>query len=226
MCRTFPYLGETDFSLPKLMQPSRSAVIPNVRPAHPNAVFFPSAQMKNVRHKPYIPTEMRTIPARTQIAAHPIEVATSDLHRNCTNYIGTNLAVSGNQPRRSGFPSGEWRGVGEVERDSQIHLYLSDRPREDLRLTNRVSIRTESQPNKRESQKLPHRFRCISRLSDCRPSGRVPGQVPGKGSAGQVPQSGEVALAEIRKRDARVEIRLCHVVPGGQLNDAARVRGG
>ena len=53
-------------------------VIQNVRTALANAVFFASAQMKNKRHKPNIPTETRTIPARTQTAAHPIEVATSD----------------------------------------------------------------------------------------------------------------------------------------------------
>ena len=48
-----------------------------------------------------------------------IEVAISDLHRNCTDYIGINHAVSGNVPAAA-VPQGEWRGVGEVERDSQI----------------------------------------------------------------------------------------------------------
>ena len=104
----FPYIGETDFGLPKLYPLSRLAAIQNKRPAPTNAVFFPSAQMKNVRHKPYIPTETRTIPARTQTAAHPIEVAMSDLHRNCTNYIVPNLAVSGNvPPQRHPRVSGE-----------------------------------------------------------------------------------------------------------------------
>ena len=67
----FSYFGEIDFSLPKLVQFSRSAVIKNVRTAHTNAVFFPSAQMKNIRYKPYIPTETRAIPARTQSTQTP-----------------------------------------------------------------------------------------------------------------------------------------------------------
>ena len=85
--------------------------------------------MKNVRHKLNIPTETRTISARTQIAAHYIEVAISDLHLNCTDYIDLNRG-SLCAPAAAVTPPGEWRGVGEVERDSQIHLYLSDRPRE------------------------------------------------------------------------------------------------
>ena len=35
---------------------------------------------------------------------HHIEVAMSDLHRNCTNYIGISHAVSGNVPAASGEP--------------------------------------------------------------------------------------------------------------------------
>ena len=75
---SFPYLGETDFIFLKLVQISRLAVIQNVPTAQTNAVFFPSAQMKNKRHKPYIPTETRAIPVRTQTAAHHVEVATND----------------------------------------------------------------------------------------------------------------------------------------------------
>ena len=56
----------------------RLEVIKNKRPAPTNAVFFPSAQMKNVRHKPNYPTETQAIPARTQTAAHHIEVAIID----------------------------------------------------------------------------------------------------------------------------------------------------
>ena len=133
MCCKFSRIGEIRLQLNKIVPATRFAAIKNVRPAHPNAVFFPSAQMKNVRHKPYIPTEMRTIPARTQIAAHPIEVATSDLHRNCTNYIGTNLAVSGNQPRRSGSLNHacvvrEWveRCRRDRERFANPHYHVSD----------------------------------------------------------------------------------------------------
>ena len=54
-------IGEIDFSLPELVQISRLAAISNVRQAHTNAVFFPSAQMKNVWYKPNILTETRTI---------------------------------------------------------------------------------------------------------------------------------------------------------------------
>ena len=67
-----------DFSLTKLYPTTRLAVIPNKRAAQTNAVFFSSAQMKNKRHKPYIPTETRAIPVRTQTAAHHVEVATND----------------------------------------------------------------------------------------------------------------------------------------------------
>ena len=79
-------------------------VIQNVRTALANAVFFASAQMKNKRHKPNIPTETHTIPARTQTAAHPIEVVMSDLHLNCTNYIVPSHAVSGNVPAAAATP--------------------------------------------------------------------------------------------------------------------------
>ena len=84
--------------------------IQNVRTAHPNAVFFPSAQMKNVRHKPGIPIETQAIPALTQTVAHHVEVAMSDLHLNCTNYIGISHAVSGNVPAAATPP----RVSGEV----------------------------------------------------------------------------------------------------------------
>ena len=40
--------------------------IQNVHTAPTNAVFFPSAQMKNKRYMPNYPTETRTIQARTQ----------------------------------------------------------------------------------------------------------------------------------------------------------------
>ena len=93
--------------------------IQNVRPAPTNAVFFPSAQMKNKRHKSYIPTETRAIPSLTQTDAHNVEVAMSDLHRISATYIDTNHAVSGNVPPQR-LPPGEWRGVGEIGRDSQI----------------------------------------------------------------------------------------------------------
>ena len=43
---------------------------------------------------------------------HHIEVAMSDLHRNCTNYIGISHAVSGNVPAASGEP----RKRGSIER--------------------------------------------------------------------------------------------------------------
>ena len=49
---SFPILVKQISAFRNCPQPSRSAVIPNVRTARTNAVFFPSAQMKNVRHKP------------------------------------------------------------------------------------------------------------------------------------------------------------------------------
>ena len=85
--------------------------IPNVRTARTNAVFFPSAQMKNKRHKPNIPTETHTIPARTQTAAHSIEVATS----NSTGFqIPILIQTRGSliNPAASGEP----RKRGSVER--------------------------------------------------------------------------------------------------------------
>ena len=75
--------------------------------------------MKNVRYKPNIPTETRTMQSRTQITARNIEVAMYDLHRISDTYIAPNrgsLCV----PAAADTPPGEWRGVGEVERDSQI----------------------------------------------------------------------------------------------------------
>ena len=46
--------------------------------------------MKNVRYQPNNPTETRTIPARTQIAAQHSELAINDLHRNTAAYIPVN----------------------------------------------------------------------------------------------------------------------------------------
>ena len=134
--------------LTKIVPATRSAAIKNKRPAPTNAAFFPSAQMKNVRFKPNYPTETQAIQARTHSTQTLRRSGDYRQHRNCTNYIPVNPRQP-NQPRRSGFPSGEWRGVGEVERDSQIHLYLSDRPREDLKLSQRHS--------------------CINRIPDKRP---------------------------------------------------------
>ena len=53
---------------------------------------------------------------------HYVEVAISDLHRNCTNYIGTNHAVSGMSPPQAVNHASvvPLRGVGEIGRDSQI----------------------------------------------------------------------------------------------------------
>ena len=65
--------------------------------------------MKNERYSPNNPTETRTIPARTQIAAQNSELAISDLHRIQESYIGRNRG-SLHHPRRSGHP---W--VDEVE---------------------------------------------------------------------------------------------------------------
>ena len=66
--------------------------------------------MKNKRYKPNYPTETQAIPARTQTVAHHVEVAMSDLHLNCTNYIGISHAVSGNVPAAATPP----RVSGEV----------------------------------------------------------------------------------------------------------------
>ena len=65
--------------------------IQNKRPAPTNAVFFPSAQMKNERYKPNkkILKRKRFQPEH-KAPKHHVEVAMSDLHLNCTNYIGTN----------------------------------------------------------------------------------------------------------------------------------------
>ena len=57
--------------------------------------------MKNVRHKPNTPTETRTIPARTQIAAQNSELAMSDLHRIQESYIGINRGSSHAPPQRT-----------------------------------------------------------------------------------------------------------------------------
>ena len=48
--------------------------IQNVHTAPTNAVFFPSAQMKNLRFMPNFPTETQAIPARTQ--------STQTIHRS------------------------------------------------------------------------------------------------------------------------------------------------
>ena len=63
--------------------------------------------MKNVRYKLGNPTETRTIPARTQIAAQHSELGISDLHRNTATYIAPKPAAAV-MPRRSGSPQG-WK---------------------------------------------------------------------------------------------------------------------
>ena len=68
----------------------RSAVITNVRQTPNNAVFFPSAQMKNKRYKPSIPTEMRTTSARTQSTQTPHRSGDYRSHRISDTYIGIN----------------------------------------------------------------------------------------------------------------------------------------
>ena len=81
--------------------------------------------MKNKQYKPNIPTETQAPPARTQIAARKIEVATNDLHRISDTCIGINPAVSGNVPAAADNSRKEWRGVGEVEKGSAESVSIS-----------------------------------------------------------------------------------------------------
>ena len=121
MCRTFPCLGVIDFSLQKLFpsiacQPTQYIAWQSKTcvPHKQTPSFFPSAQMKNERHKPHIPTETQAIPARTQSNQTSRRSGDYRQHRNCTNYIVPNLAVSGNVPAAAVFPGKRLRGVGEI----------------------------------------------------------------------------------------------------------------
>ena len=129
MYRKFPHLGETDCSLPKLVQPSRVSLRNTLRGNPKRASrtqqtpsFFPSAQMKNKRYKPNVPTETRAIPARTQSTqtSHRSgdERPAPELHKL---YWYKPAAAIINPPQAVNHASVvPWRGVGEVERDSQI----------------------------------------------------------------------------------------------------------
>ena len=123
--------------------------IQNVRPAPTNAVFFPSAQMKNKRYKPNIPTETQAIPARTQSTQTPRRSGDKRPHRNCTNYIPVNPRQP-NRPRRSGQPR------DEVERCRRDRRRAPQSP-------SPISL---TAPARRETN-APSR--CMNRTSDKRP---------------------------------------------------------
>ena len=94
--------------------------IQNVRPAPTNAVFFPSAQMKNKRYKPNYPIETQAIPARTQSTQTIYRSGDKRPHRNCTNYIPVNPRQP-NQPRRSDEPRCAWFRVGMIPKKGVGH---------------------------------------------------------------------------------------------------------
>ena len=139
MCRTFPHIGETDCISTKLYptiacQPTQYiAWQSKTSVPHPtNAVFFPSAQMKNVRHKPVIPTETQAIPARTQPAVHHVEVAIDDRTGIAQTILvqTTRLAVMSppqrqpqREPRLRGSVVRCWR---DRERFANPHYHVSD----------------------------------------------------------------------------------------------------
>ena len=138
--------------LTKIVPATRLAAIQNVRPAHPNAVFFPSARIKNVRYKPNFPTETQAIPARTQSNQTLRRSGDERQHRNRTNYIPVNPRQP-NQPRRSGQPREE---VERCRRDrrrapqspSPISLTAPARREADAsgQLTNRIPDKQTRKP--------------------------------------------------------------------------------
>ena len=109
-------IGEMGLHPTKLEEMARSAVI-----LQKDYVKTPRSRrnkqpippiMKNVRYQPNNPTETRTIPARTQIAAQNSELEMIDLHLNTATYI----APSPRQqicPAAADPPIGVRRGVGE-----------------------------------------------------------------------------------------------------------------
>ena len=106
--------------------------IQNMRPAQTNAVFFPSAQMKNKRYKPNVPTETQAIQARTQ--------STQTIHRSGDKRPAPELhklnpykpaAAESTPPQR--IPQGESRLRDSVvrcrrdrERFANPHYHVSD----------------------------------------------------------------------------------------------------
>ena len=147
--------------------------IQNKRPAPTNAVFFPSAQMKNVRYKPNYPTETRTIPSRTQSTQTSRRSGDYRQHLNCTNYIVPNHAVSGNVPAAAVFPGKRLRGVGEIGRDSQIRtISLTAPARREAVAPSQLTIRIpDKRPKKPEAAApIPVQKQDIGHTSDTIPA--------------------------------------------------------
>ena len=106
MYRKFPYLDETDFSLPKLVQQSRVSLRNTLRGNQKSERFRPNKQ----RLFSISTNEKRKIQAKQKI----LKRKRPQLTRFAQTILSQTIAVSGNDPAASGEPRCAWFWVGMI----------------------------------------------------------------------------------------------------------------